>query len=286
MDKDMILKIDNYTYKYLKIHIVKDSNTKINKNDILKIAKNKDYSNSVIYPYYELLNQNEKITYNELLKVINNYEKEYIPTTRITLEEVENVINSLMYDHPEIFWLDNNYSCSYTEDNNVVKIELKYTEIINKIKIARSEFDSEIERIVNEAKKLETDYEKEIYVHDVLINKINYDTNEKNDQSAYGKSVCVGYAKSFQIIMNKLGIPTYYIVGMTNERHAWNLVELEDGFYNVDLTFDDGINEVYYKYFNVSDEMINSDHKRESLSVNITKATGKKYINTYSQLKK
>ena len=290
LDKDMMLKLDNYTYKYLKIHIVSDNNTRINKDEIIKIAKNKNYKDSVMYPYYELLNKNEKIVYDKLLELANKYEKVLKPSVKVTLDEVKDIYNSLMYDHPEIFWLDNNYTCTYDENNIVIKIELNYTNIINKINIARSEFDKEVNNIVEEAKKLETDYEKELYVHDTLINKIKYDSNEKNDQSAYGalvlgNAVCVGYAKSFQIVMNKLGIPTYYIVGMTDERHAWNLIELEDGFYNVDLTFDDGIDKIYYKYFNVSNEMISKDHKRENLSLKIDKENGKKYINTLSSLK-
>ena len=61
------------------------------------------------------------------------------------------------------------------------------------------------------------------------------------------KTVCAGYAKAFQLLLTKLNIPCYYIVGFAKEAHAWNIVKL-DGYYNVDLTWDDAKEQ--YKYFN------------------------------------
>ena len=84
--------------------------------------------------------------------------------------------------------------------------------------------------------------------------------------------------------MTKLGIPTYSITGYSNENHVWNIVELEDGFYNVDLTWDDQYEQRIYKYFNISDEMINEDHKKDDISSKIKYNNGTKYINTYSSL--
>lgn len=290
LDKDMMKKIDNYSYNIFKVHILSNKDTKINREEIIKTAKNKDYKDSVIFPYYELLSKKEKTVYDELLDAVNDYKKTLRPSEEISPEALNDVYNALMYDHPELFWLSTDYSCMCDETNQVIKIDLEYTNIMSKIKIARIKFDEEINKIAVEANKLKTDYEKELYVHDTLINKIKYTTDEKNDQSAYGavvlgKSVCVGYAKAFQFIMNKLGIPTYYIVGLTNENHAWNLIELEDGFYNVDLTLDDGEDEIYYTYFNVNDEMINKDHMRKGLSQKLIDANGNKYINSYSKLK-
>ena len=288
-DKDMMNKIDNYSYNLFKIHI-NNKDTEINKNKVIKIAKNKNYKDSVFYPYYELLTDDEKKVYDELLDAVKKYKELLIPSVEINSNELNDVYNALMYDHPELFWLDTKYSCICDESNLVLKIFINYTNVIKKINVARNEFDKEVDKIVDEAKKYKTDYEKELFVHDTLINKISYDSDEEDDQSAYqalvvGKAVCVGYSKAFQVVMNKLGIPAYYIVGEIDENHAWNLIELEDGFYNIDLTFDDGNDRIYYKYFNVNEQMITKDHKREGLSIKIVKANGKKYLNTLSTTK-
>ena len=46
----------------------------------------------------------------------------------------------------------------------------------------------------------------------------------KYNQTAYsalvnGSTVCAGYSKAFQLLMTKLGIPTYYVVGISKEEN-------------------------------------------------------------------
>ena len=50
--------------------------------------------------------------------------------------------------------------------------------------------------------------------------------------------------------------------------HAWNIVALEDGYYNVDVTWDDTPGGEY-DYFNKTDEEYADTHVREELSVNL-----------------
>lgn len=279
-------KIDTILYKITGKYYLTDTNEKINKEEIIAIAKNKDYSNSIYYPYYELLNDNQKKVYKDIIYNANNYNTTFKPSAQLNNTELKEVFEAVFYDHPEIFWLDSSYYVLSIQ--NIIKI--KFTDIINDIDNAKKQFNNEINKIVTEANKQETDYEKELYVHNTLINLIEYDENEENHQNAYDaiinkKAVCAGYTKLFQIIMIKLRIPTYYITGYSeNETHSWNLIELEDGFYNVDVTWDDHQNKIMYKYFNINDEMINKDHLRRGLSAKLTKLNGKKYINKLSSL--
>lgn len=57
-----------------------------------------------------------------------------------------------------------------------------------------------------------------------------------------GVSVCEGYACAAKLILNKLGIRCDIQVGeCTNgEGHAWNLVELDGDWYQMDVTWNDG----------------------------------------------
>lgn len=272
--------------------LIQDENEKNNYKELLKSGevKNRDYIDAEFYPYYALLTETEKEVYYDILEGAQKYKEYVVPSRKIKIEEVKNIYHAVMFDHPEIFWLDSKYSYDYYHDTDeVIKISLSYTDVINDIEHNKEIFNEAVNSIVDVAKTYELDYEKEKYVHDALINIITYDENYKEDQSAFGalihnKAVCAGYAKSFQIIMTKLGIPTYYITGMADGEHAWNLILLDDGYYNIDLTWDDQVDRIIYKYYNVSEDMINKDHTRKDLSINIVKANGTKYINKYSTL--
>lgn len=53
-----------------------------------------------------------------------------------------------------------------------------------------------------------------------------------------GKSVCEGYARSYQYMLNELGIENY-LCSSTDLCHVWNIVKLNGKYYHVDITFDD-----------------------------------------------
>ena len=112
--------------------------------------------------------------------------------------------------------------------------------------------------------------------------------NNKLNQSAYsalvnGKTVCAGYSRAFQYIMNKLNITTYYVTGKSQgESHAWNIVKLGNGYYNIDLTWDDG-KIITYNYFNKTDYEFSKTHERSEKSINLPScnATTYKYKKPY-----
>ena len=64
-----------------------------------------------------------------------------------------------------------------------------------------------------------------------------------------GRTVCAGYSKAYQYLMEKAGIPTTYISGVLNSdeaqtrygtnAHAWNMVEIDGDHYYMDVTSGD-----------------------------------------------
>ena len=94
-------------------------------------------------------------------------------------------------------------------------------------------------------------------------------------------TVCAGYARSLQYILNKLGIPCYYIYGTANgEYHAWNIVQLGGEWYNVDLTWCDQDTGAAYTYYNVTDAVLSANHTRGGMSQKLPAAAGTKYAVT------
>ena len=237
---------------------------------------------SVYYPYYEVLNSNQKKIYKQVYANALKYKKEFVPVAKITSTELSDVIYAINYDHPELFYLDTTYGYKYNSKYICVQIILNYNETIDNIEVNKNSFNNEVNRIVNQAKKYKTHYEKEKYVHDYLVKNTEYELNSKLNQSAYSaivnkKSVCSGYARSFQLIMTKLGIPTYYVTGSsTSGPHAWNIISLSDGFYNIDVTFDDTT--MSHKFFNMKKEEFDKNHKRDGMSSKLPYANGTKFL--------
>ncbi len=217
-------------------------------------------------PYYAKLNNNEKLLYKQIYANAVKLNSTFIPVVNLDVETTNKVLESVCNDHPELYFLENSFKYKYTYDNICRQITLKF----NSLDKADKKFDEEIDNIVKVANTFNTDLEKEQYVHDTLIDKINYDSNAEYNQSAYSalvnnNTVCAGYAKAFQLIMNKLNIPTYYVTGTANgEHHAWNIVKLDGEYYNVDLTFDDTADK--YKYFNKSNDEFSLTHSISDLS--------------------
>lgn len=234
-----------------------------------------------MYPYYDCLSEDGKRLYAQVYANALAEKTTFVPIVDITTTEVENVVKLVYYDHPELFWMDSGYSYKYVENNICVQITLKFNETAENLEESRKVFEEKAFYIMEEASKFSSDYEKEQYVYMALINMTEYDKEASIHQSPYsalvnGKSVCAGYARAFQYIMLELGIPTYYCAGMT-EGHAWNIVKLEKGYYNVDLTMADQ-NGDYDRYLNRTDESLGYSHRRSGYSVLLPKCNAKTYV--------
>lgn len=123
-----------------------------------------------------------------------------------------------------------------------------------------------------------TVYEKELAVHDYIIKNCEYDPdklsalNRDNPESEipYGvlknkRGICLGYTGTFQLFMDVLDIPCISIKASADmQDHGWNMVQIDNEWYHVDLTWDDPVpNEKDYAdhtYFNVTDKVMSKRH--------------------------
>ena len=175
------------------------------------------------------------------------------------------------------------YSGKYVRNGQCVEIDLQFNETARDLDSAKRLFDENAEQILRGVRSLPDNYEKEKAVHDALLERISYNMGAGMNQSAYsalvnGQTVCAGYARAFQYLLQELEIPCYYCTGFAGESHAWNIVMLDDGFYNVDTTWDDTGNGTY-DYFNKTDADYASSHIRRELSVYLPPCNGQAYRN-------
>lgn len=238
---------------------------------------------SVKYPYYEMLDNKEKKLYNQLYEEALALGSTFRPGVTVNTKQLQNAFFAVYNDHPELFWLDASYSYEYMTDGTVVSVDLIISRAAGDFEELKRNFEKKAEDIADGARNLATDFEKEKYVHDYLIDNIIYDETHYINQNAYsalidGRTVCAGYARAFQYVMQKLDIPCYYVVGVADEDHAWNIVELDGEFYNVDVTWDD-TEYGRYDYFNKTDAEFQADHTRTGLSIYLPECNGTFYGN-------
>lgn len=234
-----------------------------------------------IYPYYGIINETQKAIYRQIYANAHAQIKHFAPVEDITANDLKNAFTSVVNDHPGLFWVDTAYKYQYTPKGSVADITLVFNVTANDLESSKSEFEAAAKRIADETYGNYTDYEKERIAHDTLIGRVKYDANAPMNQSAYsaliyGRTVCAGYSRALQYVLQQLKIPCYYVTGYAGENHAWNIVKLDDGFYNVDSTWDD-TNPNTYDYFNCSDADYASDHIRRDLSIYLPPCNGNKF---------
>ena len=241
---------------------------------------------SEFYPYYAMLDGDQQALYRQIYANAMAVNAVFNPIRQVSQGQLKNVFMAVFNDHPELFWLDSAYRGKFDRTGTCVEIALEFNQLIDNLDAAKAAFNAEAEKIIAEADKLSTDYEVEVYVHNALLDKIVYDLRAPLNQSAYsglvnGKTVCAGYARSFQHLMMELGIPCYYCTGYAGEAHAWNIVKLDGEYYNADATWDD-TDPNTYDYFNKTDAEFGANHRREDLSVNLPPCNGTRYSNRES----
>lgn len=235
------------------------------------------------YPYYNMLDDTGKRVYRQIYANANAVYPAFMPVEYVTSAQLINIFIAVYNDHPELFWMETAYSCKYIRSGQCVEIDLQFNRTAKELDSAKTAFNEQVDSIIEGVLTIPDSYSREKYVHDQLLERISYSARAEMNQSAYsalvnGETVCAGYARAFQYILQQMGIPCYYCTGYAGESHAWNIVQLSDGFYNVDTTWDDsdGGN---YDYFNKTDEDFSSSHLRQELSVYLPPCNGQIFRN-------
>lgn len=234
------------------------------------------YPSTCIYQYF--LSESQLSVYNQVCTAASNYDMSRIKmASLLTEDELETVMISFYNDHPEYFWVNTYYKYGVNSQGKCSIVQLTYGISPENLRAAQIQYDTMVTNIVTAASAYPTTEEKERYIHDILCQLTTYNPQSEFNQSAYsvlatGESVCAGYSRAFQDICTKAGIPCYYVTGISKgQNHAWNIVNIDGRCLNVDLTWDDSINEITgtnsYTYFNQPDSIFNKDHIRTGQSI-------------------
>ena len=226
--------------------------------------------------YYEQLSSEEQLIYRELLQGVQDME-ESITIHAGRDDRPEKVYEYLLYDRPEFFWCAG--SSQMTVYENYTEFHPGYSCTSEERAQRQIEIDTAVSDCIAGIDPSAGEYDRIRYVYEYLVKTVNYDENAPDNQNIYsalvGKnSVCAGYSRAAQYLLNNMGIECIYVVGTAQgqEAHAWNIVNCGGNYYQMDVTFGDPVflasesgenlpgNIIYYDYLCCTDEEIRADH--------------------------
>lgn len=232
------------------------------------------------YYAYEKLSEKDRVLYTEIYSILSTLSKD----TKVSSKDpdrIEHCFNYVMLDHPELFYLTGYSFTKYMRGSNIEKITVSgsYTMNADQVEVAKLAVDSYVDKCIAGYDGPVDEYKKVKYVYEYIIKNTEYDISAPNNQNILsvvkeGRTVCQGYAKIIQYILNKMGVFCILCEGTVKgtESHVWNIVEINNSYYHLDATWGDAsymieddtnefeAPEVNFDYLCITDDEIKKTH--------------------------
>lgn len=235
------------------------------------------------YYAYNILSESERLWYENMEEALVSMEEKALSKTGLDAgmdeTDIDRIFQFVMNDHPEFFYVEGYQYTKYTRGSQTVGIVFMGSYNANNVEVEsrRGRIEEEAGKLLKQAPAEGSDYEKVKYVYEILVQNTEYDLEAPDNQNIYSvfvnhKSVCQGYAKATQYLLQRLGMECTLVQGTvdTGEAHAWNLVKVDGEYYYVDTTWGDasyrmGTGENYplsvnYDYLCVTTEQLLRTH--------------------------
>jgi hypothetical protein len=205
-------------------------------------------------------------------------EKSTFSVNADSTEEIGTVINAVLTDHPEFFWIDGSASIHGIDGIPLKLVQLNFNVDVSQIDSIRSQIEAAADGFLSGIQEGWGEYDIVKYAYEWVIYNTDYQIDSSQDQNIQSVflnhvSVCAGYAKAMQYLLQKAGVFCTYIKGTIlpdNATHAWNLVRIDGTYTLVDATWGDptyGSNaedesklSIIYDYLCVTTEEMNRTH--------------------------
>lgn len=196
---------------------------------------------------YGQLTEEEKQVYSEILTSLTECKKETKLTTK-NPAVIDKAFHCVMNDHPEIFYVDGYNYTEYSRGSNIEKIVFSgdYLYDDKEIEKRRARIEEAASQILAGTPSGADEYQIVKYVYETIVRNTEYDLQSEDNQNICsvflnGRSVCQGYAKAVQYLLQKKGIQALLVTGTVKSGggHAWNLVSVNGNWYYLDSTWGD-----------------------------------------------
>ena len=178
------------------------------------------------------LGEEDALLYRELYEAVTGF----VPDASLSVqdaERIERVFACVMADHPEIFYVDGYTLTTHAlgEDIQDVSFQAEYTFTRQQAQERLLRVEEKADAVLSTLTEDMDDYEKLKTLYESIVTGTEYDLQAPENQTIcsvflYGKSVCQGYAKAFQYLCQRAGIPAVLVTGTVEDGspHAWTAV--------------------------------------------------------------
>ena len=204
------------------------------------VEENKFKQDQCFKYHYQLLNKKQKQLY-QIIYNIAYTRKQNIYIKEKEIDKVSKIVNAVLKDHPELFyikeWSLNTKGLFNFEYSMKEKEILKDQKRIKKI----------VKQLKEDTQNLKS-YQKIKYIYDDVITHCKYNEQAKYNQEIISvlinhQSVCSGYAKTMQYLLNQLHFKATFLTGKTikgrRDKHAINMIKYDNDYYYIDATWGD-----------------------------------------------
>lgn len=199
-----------------------------------------------VYYAYHVLEETEQAVYLEILDALAGMRES---VTLSTVEEplVDRIFSCVMNDHPELFYVEGYQYTAHTLNGTITAIDFEgtYSMTAEEAEAFAHRIEESLQDCFAQMPADGDEYDRIACLYEYLIAHTEYDKTAENNQNILsvflqGRSVCQGYAKALQYLLQRTGMQAMLVTGFTNgERHAWDLVRVNGAYYYIDPTWGD-----------------------------------------------
>lgn len=195
-------------------------------------------------PVYSQLSEKEKAVYHALYEGMKERRQKIELPYEINGDTYSKLYCLVEKQEESLFYADSTY---YTAER-VRDASILYREDDEKIVPKLAELEKAKNKAMVYISPDGDNYSTALKIHDYIVRNCRYITGEDvlYSSTVYGCLVegeanCEGYAKTFDLLASECGLRSVLVTGVTDsgENHAWNQVEINGVWYDLDVTWDD-----------------------------------------------
>lgn len=230
------------------------------------VTYNVDYKTKYVY---KQLPSDEKQLYANIVEAAKSFKSKVAVPEGLSVNQTIKTYVNVINQEPELFWLPRAIPVNI---NGYLNIKYVYT--ADQAAEIQTALDKNVKTILNTVDQYKSTFSKIKVIYDWVVLNSNFSTSDSEDTCSIKNGLtkgadlqCAGYARTMQYLFDLAGIRSVVIIGKNPQgtTHAWNKVYCDNGYYVIDATWGDPINEhnedyIRYNYFLVPDAWVKNDH--------------------------